>query len=195
MIQKKLFPFFDAAYQGFGSGIEEDVEALRPFIDDGHEFLIAYSCSKNFSLYCERAGALFIFTKNEKIRSAILSSVRMISRALLSNPPAHGARIVSYILDTPPLYNSWKEELEMIRKRIQKMRSELVKMLGSDYHFIEKSAGLFCITGLLPEQTEILKKEYAIYMTRDGRINLAGLNEETVGVLVHAMQKKGLIGN
>ncbi len=191
MLRKKLFPFFDAAYQGFGIGIAEDVEALRPFIDDGHEFLVVYSCSKNFSLYCERVGALFIFTKEEKIADAIVSNLRMMTRGLISNPPAHGARIVSTILDTPLLYDSWKEELEMIRSRIQSMRRKLVKMLGEGYNFIEKGTGLFCITGLSAEQTEKLKTEYAIYMTRDGRISLAGLNDETVDILVHAMQQIG----
>ncbi len=189
MRAKKLFPFFDCAYQGFGDGIEEDIHPLRTFIDDGHEFLLAYSCSKNFSLYCERVGALFIFSSEESICKNLLSVLRMKTRAIVSTPPAHGARIVSCILDTPFLYKMWKEELEQVAGRTLEMRHKLAEALGAEYAFIKEGKGLFCITGLNPEQIERLKKERGIYMTLDGRINVAGLNEEAIGFLADAMRK------
>ena len=57
MRERKLLPFFDFAYQGLGDGVEKDAEAVRHFVKDGHEMLVAYSCSKNFSMYCQRVGS------------------------------------------------------------------------------------------------------------------------------------------
>lgn len=49
---KKLFPFFDMAYQGFASGdTVKDAFALRRFIEDGHEVALAQSYAKNMGLY------------------------------------------------------------------------------------------------------------------------------------------------
>lgn len=50
--KKKLFPFFDMAYQGFASGdTVKDAFALRHFIEDGHEVALAQSYAKNMGLY------------------------------------------------------------------------------------------------------------------------------------------------
>lgn len=50
--KKKLFPFFDMAYQGFASGdTVKDAYALRRFIEDGHEVALAQSYAKNMGLY------------------------------------------------------------------------------------------------------------------------------------------------
>lgn len=50
--KKKLFPFFDMAYQGFASGdTVKDAFALRRFIEDGHEVALAQSYAKNMGLY------------------------------------------------------------------------------------------------------------------------------------------------
>jgi aspartate aminotransferase len=133
MRRKKLFPFFDCAYQGFGDGIEIDTQALNFFIEDGHQFLLAYSCSKNFSLYCERVGALFGFTSDEAISENLLSVLKMKTRAIISNPPAHGARIVSNILGNTELSREWREELKQASHRILKMRNALVQALGPSY--------------------------------------------------------------
>ena len=52
--KRKLFPFFDMAYQGFASGdIDRDANALRTFIADGHEVALAQSFAKNMGLYGE----------------------------------------------------------------------------------------------------------------------------------------------
>lgn len=51
--ERKLIPFFDIAYQGFVSGIEEDAWAVRYFLSEGFEFLCAHSFSKMFTLYSE----------------------------------------------------------------------------------------------------------------------------------------------
>ena len=72
--KRKLIPFFDFPYLGFGKGIEEDCWPIRYFAEKGHEMLIALSFSKSFSLYGERVGALFVLSKNE-VASQNLSTV------------------------------------------------------------------------------------------------------------------------
>uniref|UniRef100_A0A094ZDU3 aspartate transaminase n=1 Tax=Schistosoma haematobium TaxID=6185 RepID=A0A094ZDU3_SCHHA len=50
--EKKLFPVFDMAYQGFASGnLDNDAWAVRLFASMGMEMFIAQSFSKNFGLY------------------------------------------------------------------------------------------------------------------------------------------------
>lgn len=50
--QQNLLPFFDMAYQGFASGdINRDAAAMRLFVEDGHNILLAQSFAKNMGLY------------------------------------------------------------------------------------------------------------------------------------------------
>lgn len=52
--ERKLFPFFDSAYQGFASGdLDKDAWAVRYFIKRGFELVCAQSYAKNFGLYSE----------------------------------------------------------------------------------------------------------------------------------------------
>lgn len=54
--RRKLFVFFDSAYQGFASGsLDKDAWAIRYFVSEGFELLVAQSFSKNFGLYSEYA--------------------------------------------------------------------------------------------------------------------------------------------
>ena len=50
--KRKLFPFFDMAYQGFASGsVDRDAFAVRQFLEDGHTIALAQSFAKNMGLY------------------------------------------------------------------------------------------------------------------------------------------------
>ena len=51
MIEKKLFPFFDTAYQGFASGdLDKDAWSVRYFTDERNfELFCSQSFSKNFA--------------------------------------------------------------------------------------------------------------------------------------------------
>lgn len=63
MKERKLFPFFDSAYQGFASGdLIKDAFAVRYFVDQGFNMLVSQSYAKNMGLYGERIGALHIVT-------------------------------------------------------------------------------------------------------------------------------------
>lgn len=56
--EKKLFAFFDSAYQGFASGDPiRDAFAVRYFVSRGFELFCAQSYAKNFGLYCKQTTA------------------------------------------------------------------------------------------------------------------------------------------
>ena len=50
------------AYQGLGTGEDEDAYGIRLFAAELPEVLVAVSCSKNFGLYRERVGVLHVVT-------------------------------------------------------------------------------------------------------------------------------------
>lgn len=177
-LKKRLLPLFDFAYQGLGEGLEQDAQGVKWFLQQGHEMGIAYSCSKNFSLYCQRVGALFFVGKDAAVKARIASQVKQTIRAMYSNPPAHGARIVSYVLAHAKLREQWKKELDGARNRIFSMRKELATRLGKQY--LLRSAGLFAYLDLTKTQVEKLIQQYGIYLLKDGRINVAGLTKDNV---------------
>ena len=54
---RKLYVFFDMAYQGFASGnVDHDAFALRYFLEEGHNICLAQSFAKNMGLYGVRVG-------------------------------------------------------------------------------------------------------------------------------------------
>lgn len=189
----RLIPFFDCAYQGFAKDLDADVESIRRFVADGHEMLVAYSCSKNFGLYCERVGALSIVASNQENLEKVNSQIKKIIRSNYSNPPRHGASIVAEILQSESLKKDWVEELSNMRTRLQQMRETLVAILQKDEHveydwsFIQKENGFFSYLGLNPEQVETLTNKHAIHLPSDGRINIAGLNSNNIEYVAKAL--------
>lgn len=78
----------------------------------------------------------------------MLSQVKIVIRGMYSSPPIHGAKLASEVLNTPELYDMWKEELIVMSGRIMKMRSKVVeelKNVGStkDWSHITKQIGMF----------------------------------------------------
>ncbi len=190
--RRRLLPFIDMAYQGLGAGIEEDAFGIRLFASELPELLVAVSCSKNFGLYRERAGALHIMTESAQASQAALSHQVRIARRLYSMPPDHGAAIVSRILSEEALSAAWRRELEEMRRRIVELRKQLVRALaaacpGRDFEFIAAQRGMFSFLGITPEQVRALRAEHHIYMTEDSRINIAGLRSETVEYVARAV--------
>src|SRR5690606_34427253 len=96
-------PFIDIAYQGFGDNIEEDAAAVRLFAESGMSFFVSSSFSKSFSLYGERVGALSMVTQSRDESARVLSQIKRVIRTNYSNPPTHGATVVSAVLNSPEL--------------------------------------------------------------------------------------------
>ncbi|KAK9453517.1 pyridoxal phosphate-dependent transferase [Dipodascopsis uninucleata] len=191
--KKGHFVFFDMAYQGFASGdTNRDAFAVRHFVEQGHQIVLAQSFAKNMGLYGERTGAFSIITESKEEKNRVDSQLKIIIRPLYSNPPVHGARIAAEILGDAGLRSQWLSEVKGMAERIQQMRSLLksnLEELGSqrNWDHITKQIGMFCYSGLTPEQVDILAKEHSVYMTRDGRISIAGVTSHNVARLASAI--------
>jgi aspartate aminotransferase len=189
------FPFFDMAYQGFASGsTDQDAFALRHFVSEGHTPVLAQSFAKNMGLYGERVGAFSIVTTSAEEKKRVDSQVKILVRPMYSNPPIHGARIASEVLNNPTLNKQWLGEVKGMADRIITMRALLKKDLedlGSkrDWSHITSQIGMFCFTGLTPEQMDVLAKEHSVYATKDGRISVAGITSGNVKRLAQSIFK------
>ncbi|GLT14468.1 amino acid aminotransferase [Vibrio algivorus] len=185
---KGLLPLFDFAYQGFAKGVEDDAAGLRTFAQYCDEILVASSFSKNFGLYNERVGAFTLVAATTETATTAFSQVKKIIRSIYSNPPAHGAAVVTHILNDEALRTEWESEVAEMRDRIQEMRTLFVQTLKDegvtqDFSFIEAQNGMFSFSGLSKEQVNRLKDEFAIYIVGSGRISVAGMTKSNMGPL------------
>lgn len=190
--RRNLLILMDLAYQGFGDGLAEDVVGLHALAEAGLEMLVASSYSKNFSLYCERVGALTVVAPDPDSASRVQSQIKTVIRANYSNPPAHGALIVTTILSDPQLRRQWELELAQMRDRIHRMRRLFVETLAAkgvrrDFSFLIRQKGMFSFSGLGPDQVDRLRREFSIYIVGNGRINVAGMTPANMDRLCSAI--------
>lgn len=193
MAERKLFPFFDCAYQGFASGdLERDSWAVRYFVSRGFELVCAQSFAKNFGLYNERAGNLTVVLKEPGPIVNCRAQITLLVRGNYSNPPCHGVRIVARVLNTPSLFEEWKGHIKEMSGRIMEMRKALKAKLdelqtpGTWDHIINQ-IGMFSYTGLNQQQVQYLVQQYHIYLPKDGRISICGLNTKNVEYVAKAI--------
>ncbi|PKG73713.1 aromatic amino acid aminotransferase [Shewanella sp. Choline-02u-19] len=191
-VSKSLVPLFDFAYQGFGTGVEEDATGLRIVADTVPELIIANSFSKNFGLYNERIGAVTVVAANDTEVVNAFSQIKSTIRASYSNPPAHGALIVSTILEDESLKQLWHDELQGMRERIAEMRTLFVASLKEsgvtqDFEFISSQNGMFSFSGLDKAQVKRLKDEFGVYIVGSGRISVAGMTKTNMPIICKAI--------
>ena len=193
--EKKILPFFDMAYQGFATGdINKDAFAVRLFANTGMNMVVSQSFSKNLGLYGERIGCLSVLTQNDEENLAVQTTLERIARSEYSTPPKFGAVIADIIFSDEALKKEWLEELNMMGTRIKDMRialkENLIK-LGSklNWDHITNQKGMFAFTGLNPEQCDRLKSEFHVYLIRNGRIALPGLNSSNVEYVAKAFHE------
>eukprot|EP00802_Teleaulax_amphioxeia_P000949 Tamp_00950.p1 GENE.Tamp_00950~~Tamp_00950.p1 ORF type:complete len:343 (-),score=94.29 Tamp_00950:179-1207(-) len=198
---KKAIPIFDTAYQGYATGdLDKDAFSVRYFAHErGMELMVTQSYSKNFGLYGERIGALNVVCKDAESAVKIQSQLGLIVRAMVSNPPLHGAQLVATVIANDALYKQWDGELKMMSNRIVAMRTALVEALKkidcptpnpiySDWSHITSQIGMFAYTGLQAKHVKVLTDKYHIYCTANGRFSMAGVNPNNVGYIAEAMK-------
>jgi aspartate/tyrosine/aromatic aminotransferase len=183
-----LLPVLDFAYQGLGHGLEEDAAGLRCVLRHCPELIVCSSYSKNFGLYNDRVGAMTLVAASAEAAERAFSNVKPVIRTNYSNPPAHGAAVVSQILDDPELRGRWEDELTAMRERIRAMRKQFVANLarhGSDrdFSFITRQNGMFSFSGLNRDQVQALRDRFSIYIVGSGRINVAGMTPDNLDYL------------
>ncbi|KAI7005978.1 PLP-dependent transferase, partial [Hortaea werneckii] len=189
--------FFDCAYQGFASGsLRRDAWAVNYFVEQGFELMIAQSYAKNFGLYGERAGCFhFVAAPSPSAQdeaTRVGSQLAILQRSEISNPPAYGARIASTILNNEQLFAQWEEDLRTMSGRIIEMRKQLrnkLEQMGTPgtWNHITDQIGMFSFTGLNEQQVQKLREQFHIYMTKNGRISMAGLNTKNIEYFAKAV--------
>ena len=186
MRERSILPLIDLAYQGLGTGLDEDAAGTRIVLETVDEVLVAYSCDKNFGLYRERVGALYAISSSVERSRTLQSNLLSLTRANWSMPPDHGAAVVRTILADPVLAEDWRVELAEMRSRIRHIRELLA---AQDRHLapLLQQHGMFSTLPLTSAQVAQLREVRGIYMPSSGRINLAGLTPETVPAFVNAL--------
>jgi aromatic-amino-acid transaminase len=194
---KGAMAMVDIAYQGFGDGLATDGDATRKVAAGVvKQCLIAASCSKNFGIYRERTGILMAVAENAEQAKLAQANLAFLNRQNYSFPPDHGARVVTTILNDPELRSDWEAELEEVRLSMlalrQQLADELRRLTNSDrFDFIAEHRGMFSRLGISSDKVDIMREKNGIYMVADSRINIAGLNTETVPLLAKAIVESG----
>lgn len=188
---KRLFPLIDLAYHGLGHGFEADGYGLRTVLAKVPEALIAYSCDKNFGLYRERVGALYVMTESAEQQPAIQSNLAALARANWSMPPDHGAAAVRIVLEDEGLTKIWLDELDSMRQRMRSVRDTLAsyQSIGSvNLAAVGQQNGLFSVLQLTPDQIAALRADWGVYMAGSGRINIAGFTEANIPHFIEGLR-------
>jgi aromatic-amino-acid transaminase len=178
--ERGLIPLVDIAYQGFGRGLDEDAYGVRLMLESCDEVIIAQSCDKNFSVYRDRVGSLFVKTGSVESTHKAMAHVYQRAREMWSMPPDHGAAAVHIILDDPELRSRWLVELTAMRDRINSVRQRLAAA-DPRLAFIGRQYGMFSMLPLSKDQVLNLREEEAIYMADSGRFNVVGMSDDQIG--------------
>lgn len=186
LASRGLVPMIDMAYQGLGASLDADARGARIVVEAADEAIVAYSCDKNFGLYRERVGALFVRSATAAQAEVVQSNLLSLSRANWSMPPDHGAAVVAEILEDPELERDWRVELDGMSARIRSVR-RLLAAADTRLSYLVEQRGLFGMIPLTPTQVETLRERRGVYMPSSGRINIAGLTPAIVRPFVDAL--------
>jgi aspartate/tyrosine/aromatic aminotransferase len=192
IVERELLPFVDIAYQGFATDLDADAFMIRELAPRVPEMIVANSCSKNFGLYRDRVGGLFVVTADSDARDVVQSQANNVVRTMYSMPPDHGAAVVAMILNDDELRADWIDELTAMRERLHEMRQLLHDALREeapdhDFSHLVRAKGMFCFLGVSPGQVDRLKKDHAVYMVDSSRINIAGITADNVGHIARSV--------
>jgi aromatic-amino-acid transaminase len=185
-----VLPVIDLAYQGLGFGMEEDAYGLRRVLAEVPEALVAYSCDKNFGLYRDRVGAVYVVMESADQVNAAISNGHALARAAWSMPPDHGAAAVRLILEDKALTAMWLDELDQMRSRMRQVRDRLQaagKAGSVDLTPLGSQSGLFSIVPLTGDQILAMREKHGVYMAGSGRINVAGLTMGNIDQFIAAV--------
>ena len=186
IVERGLIPFVDIAYQGFGRGLNEDAHGLRGILSACDEVVIAQSCDKNFSVYRDRVGSLFLKTGSREASERAMAHVYQRAREMWSMPPDHGAAAVHIVLEDDQLRARWHVELTAMRDRINSVRQRIAAA-HRRLAFIGGQYGMFSMLPISKEQVLGLRANYGIYMADSGRFNVVGMSDEQIDRFIEAV--------
>ena len=181
-----LIPLVDIAYQGLGEGLDADAAGLWGVLDACDEVIVAQSCDKNFGVYRDRVGSLFIKTATKAASENALAHALQIAREMWSMPPDHGAAVVRIVLDDAALKADWLVELDAMRARIVAVRTRLAAA-DPRLAYIAQQRGMFSMLPLSVEQVRGLRASHGIYMADSGRFNIVGMSDAAIDRFIAAV--------
>jgi aspartate aminotransferase len=196
---KNHLAFFDSAYQGYASGdVHADAYAVRLFARLQVPMIVAQSFAKNMGLYGERVGCLHVVCDSASEAQVVMQHLKQnVIRASYSSPVLHGARIAALVLGEADLRAEWAAELQSMADRVRSMRQALRSKLEDrqtpspsnqqGWKHITDQVGMFAFTGIGPAVVACLQHEHHVYMTTDGRMNIAGLFQTNIDLVADAV--------
>ena len=193
LVKKQIIPIVDLAYHGLGNGLEADLKATRLIAATCDKTLVAASCSKNFGLYRDRTGAVYMASHDKQTASRAQAVFGQIARKIYSMPPDHGAAAVKIILQDNNLKQQWVDELDGMVKRVNELRTAIARRYPA-LDFVAAQRGMFSLLPLDPAQVNSLINDHAVYLAGDGRINVAGCQSPQIEKFVTALQEVGFSG-
>lgn len=194
LARRGLVPFVDLAYQGLGRGLEADARGMRQVLASAEEALVAYSCDKNFGLYRERTGALFVLGGDDTAATVAYNNLLTLARVNWAMPPDHGAAAVRGVLESGDLRHSWRLELQGMCGRISAVRGVLAS-LEQRLGFLARQIGMFSQLVIEPKAVLALRRDHGVFIAGSGRINLAGLRIADVELFIDALRAVGALSN
>ncbi len=190
MVERRgLIPFVDLAYQGLGNGLEADAAGMRLVVGKAEQAIVAQSCDKNFGVYRERVGNLFVKAASAKAAKIVYGNLLQLSRTMWSMPPDHGAAIIHIVLEDPELRSDWNKELKEMCARIRTLRARLAAY-DERLAYIDWQNGMFSILPLTKAQVLELREEKGIYLADSGRFNVVGLSDDNVDMFAASVVEK-----
>lgn len=180
--------FFDTPYAGFVDGLAEDTQAIRLFQEEGIPLAVAFSYSKNGGLYKQRVGALLVLAQTSNEALKIQRLLNSCARTSYSSPPAEGEHLIAQILSDSGLRHQWEEDLAAAAKDLRTRREMLASQLP-EFAFVKEQFGLFSLLPLELQVIDRLQKEYGIYMSHSGRINIGGIPSKDIPRFASAIKK------
>jgi aromatic-amino-acid transaminase len=150
------------------------------------QVILAQSCDKNFSVYRDRVGSLWIKSASREASETALAHVFQIAREMWSMPPDHGAAAAHIVLDDPELKARWLVELAAMRDRINAVRQRIAAA-DPRLAFIGRQFGMFSMLPLSREQVLKLREDKAIYMAESGRFNIVGMGDAQIDRFIAAV--------
>lgn len=172
--EKNTIAFLDVAYQGLIDDPVEDASVSTLFAEREIETLIAWSASKNHSIYAYRTGLAGAIVHDRKTQQVVEGHYSGISSELQSAAPTPGQVIVSIVQQR--LKAEWLRELADIRALVAQKRHDLIELLNMDQCIQPlQGKGLFARLPLNPIQLRRLREEKRVFLLGDGRINISGV--------------------
>jgi aspartate/tyrosine/aromatic aminotransferase len=183
----------DMAYQGLKNSLQEDSYLAQECLKKNVNFILCYSCAKNFTVYGERAGAFYINLFDKQLQENCMKYLVFLARSLYSNPPLHGSYVINYLLKDTKLFDLWQDELQQARLVLDYQRKALGNALISYgltnlATMIAKQSGLFAYFPLSKKACDSLRINHAIYLPNEGRINLSALEPHKLEAFINSLK-------